>query len=115
MPRQRDQELLRAVGARLATIRRDQGWSQEQLAEAIDIQPVSLSRLETGDRALSLTVLARAAGALSVPLGDLLDVDRPMPESPDDPGLAELTAMWSGMDEETRDTVMRVVREIARR
>ena len=88
MPRNRDQQLLRDVGQRVSRARRDRGWSQELLAEAIGIQPTTLSRLETGDRAVSLSTLGRIAEALGVGLGDLLDVERDLPtidHGPDTP------------------------------
>ena len=50
MPRKRDEDLLREVGRRVAQIRRVRGWTQEALAGAVGIEPVTLSRLETGDR-----------------------------------------------------------------
>jgi transcriptional regulator with XRE-family HTH domain len=58
MPRQRDQELITGIGRRVAQARRDRGFTQEALAEAVGIEAVTLSRLETGDRALSLSTLA---------------------------------------------------------
>lgn len=115
MPRSRNQELLRAVGARLARIRKGRGCTQEQLAEAMGIQPVSLSRLETGHRALSLSTLALAADSLGVSVTELLDIDRPIPPAPADPSAAEIVRIWARMDEETRDMALRVVKEIARR
>jgi len=113
MPRRRDQQLLREVGQRVSRARRDRGWSQEQLAEAIDIQPTTLSRLETGDRAVSLSTLGRMAEALDVGLGDLLDVQRDIaaPEHP--PETAELVRLFGGLDRGKRDLVLRLARELA--
>lgn len=115
MPRRRDHDLLKALGARLGEVRRRKQWTQERLAEAIGIQPVSLSRLETGDRALSLSTLAAAADALGVPFGELVDVDRPLPEPVEDPKGEALHRIWVSLDEHTKDLVLRIVREIAER
>ena len=58
MPRNRDQELLRQIGRRVGQIRADRGLTQEVLAEAVGLEPVTVSRWETGDRALSVSTLA---------------------------------------------------------
>ncbi len=114
MPRSRDQELLLAVGQRVGQIRREQGWTQERLAEAIGLQAISLSRLENGARALSLSTLARIADALEVGLGDLLDVARPLPQVDRIPGEAELVQLYRGLDEERRDLVVRLAKDVAK-
>lgn len=114
MPRKRDADLLRQIGQRVAQARRDRGWTQEQLAEAIAVQlePVSLSRLETGDRALSLSTLAGIADALGVGLGDLLDVARPMPTAELGPEEAELVRLFQHLPPAQRDIVLRLVRDL---
>ena len=69
MPRKRDQELLRDIGQRVAKARTDRGFTQERLAEAVGIEPVTLSRWETGQRAVSVSTLAHIAEVLQVGLG----------------------------------------------
>ncbi len=114
MPRTRDENLLMALGARLQAMRKERGFTQEALAEAIGIQPVTLSRLETGQRALSLSVLSNAAEALECSLGDLcaVDADRPAPVRSADEG--ELLRVWRGMDDRGRGLALRLVREVAK-
>jgi ribosome-binding protein aMBF1 (putative translation factor) len=51
-PRYRKLELVKVIGSRVAEARKARGWTQAALAEAIGIESVSLSRLETGQRAL---------------------------------------------------------------
>jgi transcriptional regulator with XRE-family HTH domain len=114
MPRRRDQELLRDVGQRVAKARRDRGWTQEQLAEAITIEPVSLSRLETGDRALSLSTLASIADLLQVSVGDLLDVTRSLPETTLKPDEAELLRLFQELPEGKQDILLRLARDLSR-
>lgn len=114
MPRSRDEELLRAVGQRVGQIRREQGWTQERLAEAIGLQSISLSRLENGSRALSLSTLGRIADALEVSLGDLLDVERRVPQVDRLPGETELVQLFRSLDDEKRDLAVRLVRDVAK-
>ena len=115
MPRSRDRELLRAVGRRVGQARRDRGFTQETLSEAIGIEPVSLSRLETGDRALSLSTLGSISQALGVPLGDLLDHARDLPEPPETtPEHAELLRLFEQVTPQRRGLLLSLARELAR-
>ncbi len=113
MPRTRDHDLLRELGKRLARARQDRGWTQERLAEAVGLEPVSLSRLETGDRALSISTLAAVAGALGIGLGDLLDVERELPAVEHAPEAAEALRLLDRLDPDRRDLVVRLMRELA--
>ena len=113
MPRRRDQELLQDVGRRVGQARRDRGWTQESLSEAIGIEAVTLSRLETGDRALSLTMLSKIADVLGIGLGDLLDAERDLPVADTTPEEAELHRLFGSLSATGRDLVLRLARELA--
>lgn len=113
MPRNRNPDLLRAVGRRVAQARAKRGWTQEKLAEVIGIEPVSLSRLETGDRALSLTTLGLIADALDLGLGNLIGVEGDLPTPGTSPQEAELLRGFSSLGDARRDLVLRLVRELA--
>ena len=113
MPKKRNPDLLHALGRRVAQARTDRGWTQEQLAEAIGIEPVSLSRLETGDRALSLTTLGAIADALGLGLGHLVGVEADLPKPGLDPKEAELLRGFGKLSAAKRDLVLRLVRELA--
>lgn len=113
MPRQRNENIIQAVGGRVAQARRDRGFTQEQLAEAVGLEPVTLSRWETGHRALSLSTLASIAEVLGVSLGDLLDVTREVPAPAHGPEEAELLRLFGRITLSGRDVVLRVARELA--
>lgn len=82
MARRRDQELLDEVGRRIQRLRIARDMTQRQLAEAIGVEPESVSRAETGAISLSLSNLAKVASALSVTIADVVDVARPQPPPP---------------------------------
>jgi len=65
----------RAVGARIAELRIDRGWSQLELAGRADLHRPYLTGIETGSRNPSLDVLVRIANALHVPLMELFRVE----------------------------------------
>jgi len=95
-------------------VRKAQGWTQERLSEAVGIEAISLSRWETGTRALSLSTLALIADVLEVSLGDLLDIERPVPETDKLPGEVELLQLFRGLDAERRDLLLRLARDLAK-
>jgi len=113
MPKKRNPDLLHALGRRVAQARADRGWTQEQLAEAIGIEPVSLSRLETADRALSLTSLGLIADALGLGLGHLVGVEADLPKPGLSPQESELLRGFSALSAARRDLVLRFVHELA--
>lgn len=112
MPKRRDQDLLRAVGRRVAQARQERGFTQEKLAEAINLEAVSLSRLETGHRAVSLTTLGLIADALDLGLGHLVGVETKLPKPKVAPQEAELLRGFGTLSESRRDLVLRLVREL---
>lgn len=113
MPRRRDEDLLKDVGRRLARIRKDRGWTQEQLADKIGIAPVTLSRLETGARAMSLSSLSTIAHMLEVGLGDVLDTATPPPAQQLPPRENEMLRLFRELRQDRQDLVLRVARELA--
>lgn len=60
-----------AFGRRLSAVRKSRGFTQQQLAEKLDISLVSIGYIETGKRWPRLTTLHRIADCLNVPLGEL--------------------------------------------
>ena len=59
------------VGLNLQALRRDRGYSQEELAHRAAMHQTYLSGIERGRRNPSVLVLARIADALGVDLQDL--------------------------------------------
>ena len=62
----------RAFGVVLREFRRRAGLSQEGLAETADLHRTEISLLERGLRTPSLETLVALAGALNVPLTDMI-------------------------------------------
>lgn len=65
-------EILKAVGPRLRTLRQQRGVTLPQLAAATGISVSTLSRLESGQRRLTLELLLPLARAHQVPLDSLV-------------------------------------------
>jgi len=62
------------LGAQIARLREQQGWSQRALAQWVGIDQSAVSRIEAGRRRLSADELQRFAEALHVSADDLLQV-----------------------------------------
>lgn len=67
-------EIERAVRSRLRSLRTTLGLSLSDLAERTNLSASTISRIETGNRTISLDVLLPLAAALGVDLDSLLDV-----------------------------------------
>lgn len=64
---------------RLYELRRERGWSQQELADRAGVSKMHVSGLERGKRELSLSMMRRLAEALSVSPAALLSrQDNPM-------------------------------------
>ena len=72
MPRASQHPLLRTIGLTIRSLRRERGLSQEALAALAGIDRSYMSSIERGLRNMSVLNVARIAGALDVPVRDLL-------------------------------------------
>lgn len=61
-----------AMGIRIRAVREQAGWTQELLAEMIDISPVHLSRIENGRVTPRVDILMRLSEILQVSMDELL-------------------------------------------
>ena len=61
-----------SIGERVRTFRRQKGWTQEELAEASDVEPSNISHIERAATKVSLPTLLRIANALEVTLDELV-------------------------------------------
>lgn len=67
-------QLRQEVGARIADLREERGWSQKELASRAGISPVRMSRIENGVYAPMLEDLPRLRIALGVAIDMLFPV-----------------------------------------
>jgi transcriptional regulator with XRE-family HTH domain len=77
---------MRALGAVIAAIRKDNGWRQDCVADRAGISKNYLSLIERGDRVPSIEVIENIARALQVPSAYLYI----MADQSDDPIMAKL-------------------------
>lgn len=65
--------MLQRFGARIRELRKEEGLSQEKLAELAELHRTYVSGVERGERNASLTSIARIANALNVSLSKLFE------------------------------------------
>lgn len=108
MPRHTDDQLLRTLGSRIRALREARGLTQQALSERINLGQFTYSRYETGRRSPSISVLAKVASALGVPLSTLFEVGEP--ELAGDAGQDEWLWLWNELDDKGREIVLATAR-----
>lgn len=71
-------DIKRLFGKRLATIRKDLGWSQEGLAIDSGIARSYLSGVERGKRNIAIVNIFKLAKTLNIPITFLMDIESEM-------------------------------------
>lgn len=66
-------EEYKKLGLNIAYYRKEQGLSQMQLADKIDISRTHMSRIENNDCAVSLDVIFSIAKTLNIPVAKLFE------------------------------------------
>lgn len=66
-------DVLKKLGLNIAYYRKLRGYSQSKLAELVNISRTHMSRIETAECAVSITVLIDLCSVLSVSLTDIFD------------------------------------------
>jgi transcriptional regulator with XRE-family HTH domain len=67
------QEQLASLGARLRILRRERGWTLDDMAEHCGFSKGYLSRLESGDRQASITAILTLSRVFGVSLASMFD------------------------------------------
>jgi len=66
---------LRKFGLRVQQIRVENGMTQEQLAEAMDVTPLWVQQLELGEMQVRLLLIAEIADAFQMRIADMFPAD----------------------------------------
>ena len=98
------------LGKRLQAARNQKGYTQEYIAEKIDLTPEHVSRIENGKKDVYLRKLALWCDALDVPIEEMLS-GAVMPVNP--AHNRQFGGIAQGCSEETVTAMLSVCREIA--
>ncbi len=72
--------MMRPLGQRIAALREGAGWSQEKLAEEVELSVNFISQMERGQRAPSFPTLEKLAGVFKLEVKDFFDFNDPPDE-----------------------------------
>lgn len=72
--KQRQLDLNKRLGKRLAAIRHERGLNQQHVAECMDVKRTVISKIENGYRALGATELSDYAHALGIHTFELFEI-----------------------------------------
>jgi transcriptional regulator with XRE-family HTH domain len=98
--------LAQRLGARIASFRRERGFTQAVLAEKIGVDTVTVSRFERGATLPSLTTLEKLGDCLQVGVGELLSESSALA----DDQAAMLSELLSELNGEDRAFVVDLVK-----
>lgn len=108
-----EKEILKLVGARIKTLRKQQGLSQEALGEKGGFHFSYIGQIERGEKNISLLSLAKVANALEVNVAQIFayayETDELM-----DGDIKEIEAMLRGASPDKVRISKNVIREIVR-
>ncbi len=69
-------KILENLGKQLKFLRKEKGYTQEQLAEKVHVHPTYIGKLESGKCNLSTLLLFKLSRALDVTLGEMFVFDK---------------------------------------
>ncbi len=97
---------LAEVGDRVRLLRKNKGWTLDELSEASGLHPSSISQVERGERNLTLQNLSKLADGLDVPPYQfLLTPDRQVDETN---SFGYLDEILDEIPSDRQDTVYRI-------
>ena len=100
-------DIKKKLGVRISQLRMKAGMTQAKLAEKADLSIDSISRIERGNRALSLESLEKIAEALGIDAAELLNFKgkefKALAEGP-----PECLELWNLLRNKRRDQIKKV-------
>lgn len=97
------------VGARIAQARRDVGWAQEQLAEKLGLDSITVSRIETGRRQLTVVLAMQIVDVLGTTVNRIMGRNGPPTDL-----VEEVAALLDRMPPGRKATGLEMLRVLSR-
>ena len=105
----------RDIGARIRTAREEQGWTQDQLAEAVGVSRSAVAQWETGRAGQVTTNLTRVAAALGVGVEHLMyGRGKLAPREPNTSDELAILRLYRECTPEDRQLLLRTARRLAK-
>ncbi|MBZ0253529.1 MAG: helix-turn-helix domain-containing protein [Candidatus Methylomirabilis sp.] len=97
------------LGEKIAALRKQREWTQEDLAEKVGVSKVQVSRWETGRMRPSRNTLKQIAAVLGVHYDDLRSSGPPLALDGADSGLSEKLRQVQELDPEDQAMILRMI------
>jgi transcriptional regulator with XRE-family HTH domain len=110
MPRRTLRPLALRLGANLSRRRKAQGLTQDQVAEILEVEPITISRYETGTALPSLASMSLLAESLGTTMSVLLEESSD--DAPHRPDAERLLGPLSPLSAQDRTWVLKMVDEL---
>lgn len=99
------------IGKNIKKIREEKGLTQQAIADLIAMHRSNYSRVETGDRDLSIEAVGKVAKFFNMTIDDLVNFEGEIPNEVtfDDKNTIEQMQLIQQLDEDDRTTVFKIV------
>lgn len=102
-----------AIGDKILALRKNKGWSQQQLARQIGTSGPIIGRYERGEMTPSVEVAKKLADSFGITLDYLVDDTGRLAEIKDKAMLKRLTQIEE-LDQEEKNTIVQVIDSLLR-
>ncbi len=103
--------ILKTVGEHIRHYRTLRGWTQEQLAEALDSQGTYIGRIERGEQNVQLSTLEKIAAALHINVGALFNQNA-FENLQKDEWIWKVIMMLKDQEQQDQERAFRVLQEM---
>lgn len=97
------------IGERIKNIRKEKGWTQEQLAEKAGMHPTYIGKAERGEKSLTLDSLENVVNALDITYEELFKYIKPSTDT-ENPVLWEIVNTLCGKSLDDQKKVLSLLK-----
>lgn len=100
-----------SIGENIKQIRQQRDIKQQEIADLVGMHRSNYSKIENGQRELSINALNKVAKFFNITLDELVNMDGDMPEeiSIEDKATVEKVKLIQEMDEEDRNMIFKMI------
>lgn len=100
-----------SIGENIKRIREEKGLTQQQLADLVSMHRSNYSKVESGQRELSVTALSKVAKYFEVTLDELVYAEGPMPKEVtiEDKATLEQVRLIGELEPEDKATIFKLI------
>lgn len=103
--------VMKHIGTTLKTLRKEKGMTQRQIAELVNMHRSNYSKVESGERELSLEAISKIAQYFGLTVDELINFDNTVLQevSVEDKALVEQIRLMQELEEEERAVIFKMI------